>query len=318
MSAQIPAPTTHGPSPCPPDEVLAGWAEGALPSAARVHVETHLPTCAACRDLVADVAQDVPRVDGAGEAPRAHAGRILRWKPRALALAAGVLLAVGAGIGWFAMRPPTVPIDADTQLVALAADLRRERPDLVGDFAPLSSAERRVGMHPTRGGLVVFEPSGIGTSPRPEVRWSAVRGATRRQVVVRRADGVEVLRRDVGATPWPWPADAPDLTRGVTYEVEVTLEGPTGPANATGEFRVPTATEESAFDAALALVRARAPQGLGDLAGAHLAVRRQRWSTAEALVRASLATRPGDPQATELLAHVLARRGAPAEAGSSR
>jgi hypothetical protein len=316
-----PLPPSRSPSACPPDEILVGWAEGRLSDAARDAVEVHAASCSACRDVVAQIAPYVERVPSREEArattstagpPPERASRILTLRPRTLAVAAAVLVALGASVFLATRGPAPAPLDDDSRLVAFAAELRRERPDVFASFSPLSPQERRARVEPTRGGLVVFEPAGLAESVRPDVRWSPVRGVVAVRVTVRRAasaSGTSLFERDATATPFAYPADAPALERGVDYEVEVSARGAAGTVSGAAEFRVATEADDAAFRAAASLVAERAPAELSDLARAHFAARSGRWAESEAAARIFVAAHPSHRGGAELLAFVLDRRG---------
>jgi hypothetical protein len=100
-----PRATTLG---CPPPDVLLALGGDALPEDIRRPAETHVARCAACRVLLADIAQIEP------EAPASLDRRVLdatpsggsAWRTIVLPLAAVLVAAVGVGIYY---RTPPAP-----------------------------------------------------------------------------------------------------------------------------------------------------------------------------------------------------------------
>ncbi|HET6201279.1 MAG TPA: hypothetical protein VFI25_00605 [Planctomycetota bacterium] len=187
-------------------------------------------------------------------------------------------------------------------LFAAAADLARSRPDLFGEFVPLSREERLAkGPQLRSGGLSLVYPSGKILDSRPSFRWEAASGGED-EIVLRTARG-ETLWRGTGRPPLlEYPSEAPDLQPGVRYSWELSRQG-------RRIFATASAEERAAFEAGVKGIEAKAPAPIRPLLVAHLALRAEFFAEAERAARAFFAAEPTDAVGRETLVHVLRRMG---------
>jgi len=296
------APPGDGPGgPCPPVEVLAGLAERRLLDEERRSVERHVLGCEDCRSLVATLVDE-----GAASA----AGRLVRlpglW--RALAAAAILLSVTAMGITlWNRNR------DTDERLLAVAAELGRERPELFSGFRPLSRAERlndprervRAG-----GGLVLRAPVGKVRDAASRFDWTMVPGVTGYELALF-DDKSRLWKGSVAAPPFTLPQGGPALRPGIVHLWKVTAQGPTGDLEAKAPFEIATPEEVRSLDAAFREIEARAPRRLRRLLEAQLALRLGFLEDAERSARAYVEGWPEDVVGRETLFQAQARLGRP-------
>jgi hypothetical protein len=186
---------------CPKDELLAGYAEGRLPSGARERVERHVAGCAFCRQqaaaLVKLAAQPLPEVppDLMARAARLPVRkfkdprlRIERW---ALGLAAVLCVALVVAPRVQTVRAPaTVP----------AIDLEAVRKSPVAAVAP----------------EIEFPQAGAAVSAQElEFRWSGMQGGLGYQVQVITTEGDVKWQGNSDSTSLRLPANL--LTPGNYY-----------------------------------------------------------------------------------------------------
>jgi hypothetical protein len=293
--------SADSPETCPSDGVLMGLAGGRLLPGEKEAFEAHVTRCERCRAVVDLLMQ--------GE----RAG-IRKWVSRPWAAAAALLLAVAGAVAistLFRGSPREELLETDGRLVAAARDLARVRPELFGDFAPLSRDERLAANPVLRAGdLALLYPSGNILETRPTFRWEADPNAGEEEILLRTAGGRTIWRGRGKAPSLPYPPEAPELERGARYVWEVGDAG-------RRVFAVASAAEGGAFEAALREIEASAPADLRRLLRAHFALRLEFYGEAEEAARAYVEARPDDPVGRETLAHVLRKLGS-SEAEHSR
>lgn len=332
------------PGPCPDENALLAWAEGHLDRAAADAVERHLAACDACRDVLGDLraalaeaGEDAARgpaaagpgtgtamasePEAAREAGRAgrggaagaegapsprRAGRVLfGLRPRWAAVAAGVLLLVGAGVLLALRGGPGGPgVGSGDGTETLSAAVRSVAQAAGGRFeamGPLAVAELERGrpVDAPRGGLVLLRPRGVVFGPQPFFAWTAVPGVTSYALTVRDATG-RVLWRADAETRLTIPSD-PAAVGGAPGEariVEVAADGAFGRTVARSTFTFAGA-EDRAARARAREAAARLAPGTRAVALAHLAAQAGWWE--QALVWAEEAPgrrEPGTPAHT--------------------
>jgi hypothetical protein len=290
-------PSTAPGHTCPDANLLAGLMSDALLVEERAGVEQHLAGCSSCRAMVARMAKK--HVTIGARAPWSVTARGLGW----LCVAAAAAFVVG--LVW--LRSEARPA-RQAQLVAAAARLRAESPDLLAALVPLSDDERRHGPEsPLRSGpLRALAPSGVVVDRRPALRWEA--RDTQHAVVVslRAADGALVFQQRIEGTGLEYPAHAPDLVAG-DYEWDVADSASV--SSATRTFTVADDAESARIRAALRTIDARGPPPLVPLLRAHLCLRLRMWSEAEAAARQDVAQHGGDLVGRETLYQALVRLG---------
>jgi hypothetical protein len=273
--------------PCLDADWLAGWAEGRLDAERRALVEGHLASCDACRAAATelfDALSERPAGTEPEEAADPAAAPVLslpaarRRRVGAFALAASILLALGAG--FLALRGgggDGVP-DAERALADAADELRSGAPQWFAGFEPAGPAERRsAASDARRASLLVLRPAGVVLETRPRLEWADATGASAYEVVLAGPDGAEVWRGRSNGPTLDLPGDAPELVRGTSYVLEVTAVGPAGTAGgprATRGFRVASAEEAGAWEGAVREAGRRVDPSVRDLVLAHAAARR--------------------------------------------
>lgn len=321
---------------CPDENLLAGYADGRLTGERRTLVEEHLVVCDPCRDLVRSVREEVGAAgeeepagvlefagDRAGAASGAGASipsldAMRERRRRSLvgwAVAAGVVLAVGAGL--LALRRgdgPGAPTTPEGRLVAAAARLVTAAPSDLAGFRPADAAERRTeGADVHRSGLEIEMPAETLLTPTPTFRWSAT-AASPFTVVVADGDGQEVWRRTSDVATMPYPLDAAPLAAGA-YVLEVSARGPLGETTATRAFRVATEADRAVWDRIVKAAETAVPDAVErDVVLAHAAARRSLWLEAEARAARAAAAPTADDVAKDTWAWVRRRLGRPADA----
>jgi hypothetical protein len=282
--------------------VLAGLAERRLLPEERPAVERHVLACEECRSLVVTLVGE-----GAGAAP---AGRVVRlpqlWK--ALSAAAILLSAAATVITiWSQNR------DTQERLVAAAASLARERPELFSGFRPLTPEERRNDPRErVRSGaaLVLRGPIGKVRDTAPRFDWTPVAGVTGYQLALF-DDRSRLWQGPVAAPPFELPTGTPALQPGVVHLWKVTADGPTGDLEAKATFEIATNAEVAALDDAFREIESRAARRLRRLLQAQLALRLGFLELAERSARAYVEGWPEDAVGRETLYQAMARLGRP-------
>ncbi len=281
-----------------PDEgLIAGYVEGRLTPEMHSAVEAQLLASTEGRALVAELSSILERRDGQG-AP-ALLERRGSW--RALAIAAVLLLGVGAWLyatGAFRSEADPGP---DARLLTAAAALTRHAPALFDDFRPLGAGERAGGTADVlRGGIQAYLPQGRTLEARPTFRWRPVAGATRYDVEVLDDRGGVVYAVSSTGSQVDYAADHESLERGRTYVWEVsTDEGPLGRVTGRRSFHVASEAEAARFEQARRQIAEHAPQDLRAVLLSHVAIRWGLLATAERLVEERLQQSPADEVASQ-------------------
>ena len=307
---------SRGAGPCPDASLVAGFAEGRLSEAEADLVLSHAAGCPECRTAIAELARLGAAGDAAGTAPPERprpAGRLLAH-PRAVAIAAAALVAIGVGaLVVLRSQGPEASTDMDARLVAAARDLASAEPGLFSGFVPLSHSERVAAPDGReRGGLRLLGPTDVVLSGRPTFRWAPVPGAPRCVVTVARESGGTLWMRITAGAELPYPADAPGLEPGLRYawtvETEAVLGGKT---SARRTFAVASREEAEAFARAQRAIDGHVPADLSALLAAHWALRHGLLEEAERLARKHVVRNPDGAAGRETLRAILRRRGAP-------
>jgi hypothetical protein len=238
---------------------------------------------------------------------------LLRLGPVAgFGIAACALLALG--LVFFGRKPRDAT--AEQRLPELVAALRGARPDLFGDFRPLSREElaAAAAASPMRSGddVTLVHPAGTILELRPGFRWTPVPGGGNATLtLLRKGAPLWSHRAGAGETRCDWPAPEPELESGAPYVWTITIEGPLGPVQGQRSFQVAAAGERRTFLERRGEIEARVPEELRDLVRAHVAIRLGLLGEAETAARAAHARLSGDPVARETLHHVLRLVGSP-------
>ena len=181
----------------PDDVVTAAYLDGTLADSDRDRFEAHLASCPSCRAGVAVLATAGASVEKApvawierarGGAPPVSTRAHQPLRIAAGLLAAGVVLAVGAGLALRVLAPAAPP--APTERGAIESGLRALEP---------------------HGGAILI-------TSRPEFTWSSQEGADRYVVTISDSGGRIAGSFDARAagSPVSWPDDRPPLSPG-TY-----------------------------------------------------------------------------------------------------
>lgn len=202
------------------EDDIRAFVEGGLDRQRRAAIEAHLAECRSCAEDVRDLAAF------AAAFPRRAPSR---WRYAAMAAAAMLVLAAGAGILWRARSAPPATIgptgggltalaSADAAVVRDAiASARLRLPaslsDLQGQHSPVlgeSAAPAFSLVSPI--GTVVLDP-------RPALRWTRLAGATTYTVTLQdQVTGATVNSKPVQGTEW---SPQQPLVRGRTYTWQV-------------------------------------------------------------------------------------------------
>jgi hypothetical protein len=293
-----------GPDGCPEPDALAQYVEGLLGGRRRFALDAHLPVCDRCRSLVAALARAGLVAEGAVAAAHEDTLRTLprlpRWIP--FVAAASILAALLAFA--FPSRAPGSP-DTDARLVAVAARLATERPDLFAGFRPLNGRERTAGeLEVQRGGVELMSPSGVTVETRPTFEWADIDGASGYSVVIIDAEGARVLATKTKSARLDGTALEQPLKRGGNYVWKVTAVGPPTPAEGTCALRIADDAAARLGAAIVATVAAATDEALRDLATAHALLRRGLAADALPFARRFAASHPDDVVGRETLLFV--------------
>ena len=229
-------------------ENLADWLDGRLPPAERQAVDTHLATgCTACRaelawlrrftlaarvDAVEPPARLVERAKALYRvrmSPQPRAGRLANWPLLAQALAALLVLTVGAFL--FLSQVPTLIVQGATLAAVQGTVEARISPE--GAWQPVSPGSRLAEgarLRSTDGAatLTLFEGSALQMQPGTEIALSTLRSGllgSSRQIVLYQESGT--VDYDVPrARGWPssFVAQSPTAlvtVRGTRFIIEV-------------------------------------------------------------------------------------------------
>jgi hypothetical protein len=294
------------PGACPDPILLAGFAEGRLLAVEREPLEVHLARCEDCRTGVAAFVLEGAAAAVPTEAPAPRRGSLLRrtaWFAIPAAAAAVLLVALS-----LQGRRATGdrPLD-DAVLVAAATDLAKARPEVFGEFRPLSREERlAMPLAPKRGGALGLRvPCGKVLEARPAFRWEPVPGVARWKVSLLTAAGKRVWTAESAEPSLAYPAAEAALEPGRRYLFEVSGEGPLGPERARRTFDVASVEESAAAVAAAREIADRAPRAAAPLLEAHWLLRAGLAAAAEAPARRAHAADPSSTPARETLHLVL-------------
>jgi hypothetical protein len=178
---------------CPPEQQIAAFIEGTLPSNERTRLLRHVDSCANCFDLIAILSADDgetrPQVDPAlirAVVRRPEPSWFRRQLP-AVAAAAVVLLAVG----WWRLPGRTTTQPTPTDLAAPVAPDQSTR--------SVAAAE-----------IVVEQPKdGDILLGRPQVRWTGPADAVSYEVFVTTPAGDVLWQKRVGGAARTLSLDAP-------------------------------------------------------------------------------------------------------------
>ena len=282
--------------PCPDENALAALAEGRVDEQEREALAAHVVGCASCRDVTHALL-------GAGLSTRAPArvAVLPRW---AFALAAGLLVAIGAGV-YLATRPSG---DAPSTEVALARAMdrvARDVPEAAGALRPLDAKDLGVRSgDPTRGDGGAVAPSGRTVDPRPAFRWDAIPGARAYTVKVIDASGA-TWTRTTPASSLPWPADVAPLAPGAKFAWQLSADDPHATHIDRGVEETSAADAKEWADVVAAAASVETP--LRSLVLAHAALRRGLAGEALEHARAFADAKPGDSLGKATLAAALDR-----------
>ena len=288
---------------CLDPSLLAGFLGKSLTPWERAQVEFHLARCAECLATVAALAVDDAEIvdEPLGRSRLQIQRRARRWLP---ALAAAALL-LAACVAWMlTTRTPPAPATLRARVNAIAASMRAEAPELVGDLTPLSNEELAAAPTPVeRGGLVVHLPRGLELDVRPGFLGAAAPRLEAYEVALYANDGALIWTRHSATRGLAYPEPEPALVRGGSYLVEV-AGNRLGRVVGRSAFRIASGEERRAYDAAITHLDAAGSTSLGALLKAHLAIRRGIWREAlhHAQVAADLA--PDAAVATDTLRYV--------------
>jgi hypothetical protein len=220
-------------------------------------------------------------------------------------LAASLLLLLGRG------PKHAEPLATEPALLEAVAWLAHERPDLFGDFRPLTSAERLSPPSPAlRGGPRLVSPGSTVLEPRPAFRWDSTPGVTQWTVIVREADGTTLWSSAATGSPHAYPSGERDLTRGTTYIWELRARGPLGETSERRGFHVADEAGVLTCENARALIARTSPPGLRPLLMAQFAFRRGLYDEAERAIREFLGESPTDAVGRETAYAILRAQGA--------
>jgi hypothetical protein len=301
-----------GAGACPDENRLAGFVEGRLAPQERDGIAAHLEPCRDCGAIVAELAQSEAVAAGGGE----PSARVQSLFPRPLALAAAAVVVLGIAIGGWRVFVVGRALDTQSELVACARTLVRERPELFQGFVPLASAERLADVPRVRGGdeVTLVRPAANILEDRPEFVWEAVAGASSYTVTVFRSDGKELWRRPVAADAGQhlaYPQDEASLARGAVHSWKVSCEGPLGSVSNRRPFTVHFEQEVGRFAAQARAIESVSPAELRPLLLAHIAIRAGLLLEAERAARRYVALRPDDAVGRETLYRALNELGSP-------
>jgi hypothetical protein len=290
------------PGVCPDPGLVAGLAEGRLLEFEADAVAEHVGGCGACRSLVAELVRGGPvygfPVPGARPARRGH---LMRWLV-GLASASGLVAAVTIAAGR--------PRDTRETVLASARHLAAARPDLFGEFEPLTSG-RSAPPSPTRGALALYAPAGTVLDTRPVFRWESVPGVTNWTVTLKTAEGDVVWTEETGQPSLPFPASRKTLAPGIRYICNVRGASPLGAEQAQRAFDVAGEVERRAFAECEHEVERLVPATLRHLVLAQVALHRGLYAVAQTEAERFARAAPGDAFGAETLAAVRRAIGEP-------
>lgn len=301
-------------SPCPDENLLAGWAEGTLTGARAADVEEHLTRCDDCRRTAMlwreeAAAPEVPASDAGPVLDLSAARRRVRW----LGVAVAAVAVAAIGLTVFRRTDVPTPPGTDARLVAVAQDLATAKPELFAGFGPVDRSTREsLRDDGTRGGVEILEPSGAVLDTPVRVRWTPLPAAISYAVVVADASGATIWKSTsipdgaakdaTGNATLTFPK-ALGLAPGGHYVIEVTPETAIGSTTARRSFSIATDVERGIWTRSAGEILARAPADLARLVIAHAALRRGYVLEAERAARAQVEAFPMDTVATETLAY---------------
>jgi hypothetical protein len=303
MSRPSPDPSPlDAPEGCPEVDTLAQYAEGVLGDRRRAALDVHVAECDRCRSLLAGLARaDLVTAGAVAGAPDATASRLRWW---VVGIAAAATLVVGVVL---AQRPRrSEPTGTEARLLAVAARLRVERPDLLADFRPLDARELAAGgaEDVQRGGIVRMAPSGATVETRPSFEWADVDGAASYVVSALDAEGTRAFSEVVTEARLDGARLPAPLARGADYVWKVTAVGAPTPAEGTSALRVGSEADARAHAAVVSAVAAATDDTLRDLATAHALLRLGFASDALPYARRHAKAHPSDEVGRATLAHV--------------